>query len=110
MRDEGRCSFTDADGNRCEERCFLEIEHLHPFALNGETSASNCTLRCRCHNTLAAELSFGRDQIAAAIARARERRRSGESRRGESIACEHRRSVESSVRDARTGESIAREQ
>ena len=62
QRDEGRCTYTDEQGNRCEERCFLEIEHLQPFALNGATSVSNCTLRCRYHNTLAAELTLGVDR------------------------------------------------
>jgi hypothetical protein len=74
QRDEGQCTFADARGNRCAERRFLEIEHLLPFALNGATLASNCTLRCRCHNVLAAEQTFGRRQIDSAMRRARERR------------------------------------
>jgi hypothetical protein len=31
-----------------------------PFALDGEHTPSNLTLRCRAHNALAAEADFGR--------------------------------------------------
>jgi 5-methylcytosine-specific restriction endonuclease McrA len=63
-RDEGRCTFTDAHGQRCRETRHLELHHLKPFARAGENVASNLTLRCSAHNALAAEQDFGRELIA----------------------------------------------
>jgi hypothetical protein len=63
-RDEGRCTFTDAHGQRCRETRHLELHHLKPFARGGENVASNLTLRCAAHNALAAEQDFGRELIA----------------------------------------------
>jgi 5-methylcytosine-specific restriction endonuclease McrA len=57
-RDEGRCAFVGADG-RCDERGFLEIHHVVPFADGGPTSVANLQLRCRSHNACEAERWFG---------------------------------------------------
>ena len=62
-RDEGRCTFTDAHGQRCRETRYLELHHLKPFAQSGENVASNLTLRCSAHNALAAEQDFGRELV-----------------------------------------------
>lgn len=59
-RDEGRCSYVDASGRRCRETHFLELHHLHPFAMGGAHTVANLTLRCAAHNALAAENDFGR--------------------------------------------------
>jgi hypothetical protein len=37
----------------------LELHHCVPFAAGGTTDASNLEIRCRMHNSLAAELYFG---------------------------------------------------
>ena len=63
QRDEGRCTFTDPSGRRCEERAGLEIDHEHAFALGGPTEIENLRLLCRAHNGLLAERDFGRERI-----------------------------------------------
>ncbi len=61
QRDAGRCTFADASGRRCPETHGLELHHLIAFALSGQHTVENLTLRCRAHNALAAEHDFGRD-------------------------------------------------
>jgi len=39
------------------------LHHLRAFALGGEHTAENIALRCRAHNTLAAEEDFGKELI-----------------------------------------------
>jgi hypothetical protein len=63
-RDEGRCTFVDRVGRRCEARDWLEIHHCEPFGRGGETSAENLRLLCRVHNQYQAELDYGRDFMA----------------------------------------------
>jgi hypothetical protein len=60
-RDEGRCTYVDASGQRCRETACLELHHEEAYALGGPTTESNLSLRCRAHNALAAEEDFGRD-------------------------------------------------
>jgi len=57
-RDGGRCCYVDERGERCCETRYLELHHLQPFARQGPNVASNLALRCRAHNTLAAEQDF----------------------------------------------------
>jgi 5-methylcytosine-specific restriction endonuclease McrA len=58
-RDGGRCAFVSKSGHRCAERTFLELHHLHPYALGGPPTVDNLALRCRRHNAYEAELTFG---------------------------------------------------
>lgn len=58
LRDGGRCAFV-ASGRRCTERAFLEFHHREPYALGGEATAANISLRCRQHNVYEGELAFG---------------------------------------------------
>ncbi len=62
-RDRGRCSYVDGFGQACRETHCLEIHHLRAFGRGGGHTLSNLTLRCRAHNTLAAEEDFGRALI-----------------------------------------------
>jgi 5-methylcytosine-specific restriction endonuclease McrA len=62
-RDEARCTYTDALGQRCAETHRLELHHLKAFALGGEHTEDNLTLRCHAHNALAAEQDFGTQLI-----------------------------------------------
>jgi len=62
-RDHGRCSYVDAFGQACRETHGLELHHLRAFARGGEHALDNLVLRCRAHNTLAAEEDFGRELI-----------------------------------------------
>jgi hypothetical protein len=62
-RDQGCCSYIGDAGQRCRETNGLELHHSRAFARGGEHSEENLTLRCRAHNTFAAEKDFGRDYI-----------------------------------------------
>jgi 5-methylcytosine-specific restriction endonuclease McrA len=58
-RDQGRCTFVSDDGRRCEARNLLEYDHEQPVARGGPSSVANVRLRCRAHNQLEAERTFG---------------------------------------------------
>lgn len=66
-RDGGQCTFVDASGRRCSERCGLHFDHLVPHAQGGESTAENLRLLCGPHpkgtsvgrNQLHAEECFG---------------------------------------------------
>jgi hypothetical protein len=62
-RDQGRCTYASDSGERCRETALLELHHSLAFARGGEHRLDNVTLRCRAHNTLAAEQDFGRDLV-----------------------------------------------
>jgi hypothetical protein len=74
-RDEGQCTYLDAEGRRCKCRHRLEFDHRVAYALGGAPTVDNIRLRCTAHNALAAEQVFGSERIASAIAAAREHRR-----------------------------------
>ena len=65
-RDGGRCAFVSPDGRRCAETTFLELHHIHPYALDGPPTGGNIALRCRRHNQYEAERVFG-PWVAAAV-------------------------------------------
>ena len=56
-RDGGQCAFEGTDG-RCQERGFLELHHVIPFADGGDATVANLQLRCRGHNGYEAERWF----------------------------------------------------
>jgi len=58
-RDRGECSYQAPDGKRCAERGALEIDHIHPFALGGDSATQNLQLLCRTHNHYRAQQTFG---------------------------------------------------
>jgi hypothetical protein len=58
-RDGGQCAFVAKGGRRCDERGRLEFHHLDPYALGGEATVQNISLRCRAHNAYEAEAWFG---------------------------------------------------
>ena len=62
-RDQGRCTYASDSGERCRETSLLELHHSLAFARGGEHRLDNVTLRCRAHNTLAAEQDFGSDFV-----------------------------------------------
>src|SRR5262245_35833810 len=59
LRDGGRCAFVGRNGRRCTERAFLEFHHEEPYAIGGEPTVANISLRCRAHNVYESELVFG---------------------------------------------------
>jgi len=58
-RDKGQCTHVSETGHRCEERSILEYDHILEYARGGEATASNIRLRCRAHNRLGAERTYG---------------------------------------------------
>ena len=59
-RDQGRCQYVAPDGRRCNERGFLEFDHIEPFARGGSfEDPQNLRLTCRAHNALAIRTVFG---------------------------------------------------
>lgn len=47
----------------CDERSFLEIEHVKPFALGGSHELENLKLYCKTHNQRAAIKAFGQEKM-----------------------------------------------
>jgi Holliday junction resolvasome RuvABC DNA-binding subunit len=62
-RDGGQCTFVDESGNRCSAREQLTLEHRHPFALGGATTADNLCLLCASHNRHTARKAFGEEHV-----------------------------------------------
>jgi hypothetical protein len=60
LRDGGQCAFVARGGRRCRERALLEFHHVDPYAIGGEATVANLSLRCRAHNIHEAERVFGR--------------------------------------------------
>lgn len=58
-RDGARCTFVSETGHRCEERKWLEFDHVDPVAFGGRPSIEGIRLRCRVHNQFEAERTFG---------------------------------------------------
>lgn len=67
FRDGYQCTFVAADGKRCQARGQLEFHHLKPYGRGGQTTVSNISLRCKCHNLHAAIGDFGKDHMERAV-------------------------------------------
>jgi 5-methylcytosine-specific restriction endonuclease McrA len=78
-RDGGRCTYLSPEGRRCECRWQLELDHVRPDALGGPPAVENLRLRCRVHNFLHAEETFGRAHMARFKRAGRPQSRTGES-------------------------------
>ena len=92
-RDGGRCTFASPDGHRCDSRWRLELDHIRPSALGGPSTVANLRIRCRAHNALHAEETFGREHMARFTGEGRPTPRTGEF----TIASESARRVKSSA-------------
>jgi len=55
-RDEGQCAFVGDGGHRCQERAWLELHHVRPYAAGGPPTVENIQLRCGRHNRYEWEL------------------------------------------------------
>ena len=62
-RDGNQCTFVSQAGQRCPARLFLEYDHKDEFARGGEATVENIRLRCRSHNQLEAERTFGAEFV-----------------------------------------------
>jgi hypothetical protein len=58
-RDGGCCAFVAKGGRRCADPGFLEFHHEVPYAVGGEATLRNISLRCRAHNGYEAWIDFG---------------------------------------------------
>ncbi len=63
-RDQGRCAFVAANGERCAATGGLEFHHTVPFAEGGAAIESGLELRCVAHNRWEANRWFGGDVTA----------------------------------------------
>ncbi len=67
-RDAASCAYVSAAGRRCGSTHQLEFHHIDPAGRNGPPTVENISLRCRQHNSYAADLDYGRDFMNAARA------------------------------------------
>ncbi|MBS2011834.1 MAG: HNH endonuclease [Deltaproteobacteria bacterium] len=81
-RDGFQCTYVDDSGKRCSARSWLELDHIEPAAHGGTVAASNLRTRCRTHNQMTAEETFGKEHISRKIEERRERSSSGGSSKG----------------------------
>src|SRR6185369_6201988 len=59
IRDGGCCQWAMASGGVCGSRYRLELDHIVPVALGGESTVSNLRVLCALHNGLAARQVLG---------------------------------------------------
>ena len=64
-RDGRQCAYVSPDGERCEERKCLELDHIVPVARGGQSTVENLRVLCSAHNRHAAERMFGEEQMQA---------------------------------------------
>jgi hypothetical protein len=76
-RDGERCTFTDAEGHRCPATTWLELDHVVARACGGTSELGNLRVRCRAHNRLHAEQTFGKEHVERAIREHRHPRKRG---------------------------------
>jgi 5-methylcytosine-specific restriction endonuclease McrA len=77
-RDGGRCTYVSPEGRRCESRWQVEYDHVEPAARGGPSTIEGLRLRCRVHNLLHAEETFGREHMARFRRASRPRSRTAE--------------------------------
>jgi|GEM_PF-596775 len=49
-RDGGQCRHLNPDGQRCSQRSFLDIHHIHPLSEGGATTLDNLVTVCSGHH------------------------------------------------------------
>jgi hypothetical protein len=59
QRGGGRCTFVSKSGRRCNERAFIEFDHIEPYGVGGEATVGNIRLLCRAHNGFESERFYG---------------------------------------------------
>ena len=65
----GAAHLWPKEAGACDERGFLEFDHIVPFAAGGDATVENLRLLCRVHNRHEAELSSGRTLCARLLRR-----------------------------------------
>ena len=76
-RDGERCTFIDRDGHRCPATTWLELDHVVARARGGTSELGNLRVRCRAHNRLYAEQTFGKEHVERKIRERRHPRQRG---------------------------------
>ncbi len=76
-RDGERCTFTDAEAHRGPATTWLELDHVIPRARGGTNEPGNLRVRCRAHNQLYAEQTFGKVHVERKIRERRHPRQRG---------------------------------
>ncbi len=59
LRDGGRCTFVDSQGNRCRSEQWIHLHHIQPVCNGGADDSDNLTTLCSFHHDLVHQLSFG---------------------------------------------------
>ncbi len=72
VRDGFCCTFESAEGVRCGSRNNLEVDHIVPFAVGGETKPENLRTLCAPHNLRAAYEVFPKGFMDACVERRKE--------------------------------------
>ena len=62
-RDSYCCSYQSEDGQICQSRWDLEIDHIEPHCLGGKTEAKNLRVLCRAHNMFVAKEKIGWEMV-----------------------------------------------
>jgi hypothetical protein len=68
-RDQGKCTYKSPDGKCCESRFALEIDHMQPWSMGGQTVIGNLRLLCRAHNWQQAFAKLGAQVMGAYLSR-----------------------------------------
>ena len=66
-----RCEFVSKEGQRCQARAALQIDHIVPKAMGGAGDAANVQVLCRGHNIRKGELDLGGAYVHGIIERKR---------------------------------------
>lgn len=73
-RDGLQCTWAGPDGTRCQNRAWLEHDHIIPRGMGGPDDPANLRIRCGAHNRHAAEQAYGQATITRVIAARNARR------------------------------------
>ena len=55
LRDGGRCTHQDVEGQRCKSRRWIDIHHIRARSLGGGNTLENLTTLCSAHHRMAHE-------------------------------------------------------
>jgi hypothetical protein len=58
LRDQGRCTFVNERGERCNIDRWLHVHHIKPVSQGGTNDPTNLTVLCSAHHDLVHQLSF----------------------------------------------------
>ncbi|RKZ14411.1 hypothetical protein DRQ53_11625 [bacterium] len=59
LRDGQQCTFVGQTGRLCSSTHNLQIDHIKPWSLGGESEAANLRVLCAAHNRHQARKTFG---------------------------------------------------